>query len=911
MRMSKLWLRARAGAESVGLDATATSEYWRGLTLSARVEYADLSAKASLRATNIRPRAWIERYLGKMPVGVSVDAVHLRAEARTDARTSLECEIDVGTESLGIARAGERVDIPDVGVKGLVRIGEQETIIGVNDVRLGGSRITEGELRYSAKDGSISGNSGFNLDVAQAMDYTRRLVPPSVREVLASFQPVTGRAQGRVKLGVGPPGWSVAVDIGKSDVAVQVRDLPGPVHLASGAVEIDGRKVKLDRVALSMPAGKVLLSSLQYLFKDGSAAGDASIDLDVAQSLELARRALPQENREALAAIETAAGHVEGNVKLAFGRGTWKMGVDVTKSDATLGVRQLPGPVRITRASVAAGPASVTIDRAAVSLLDASAVASVTLDDFKGGPRARGAIVDGTIGEKFLTWVWQLAKLPERYEPATPIRVAASRISRDPDGAVEVQATAQFVAGPNVAVDLGWAAGALDIRRATIKDARSDVELALRVKGASFEGRYAGSLSSATIAAAMKRAKMPSGAVSGNLRFGFDREQRQRLIADGELKGEALDLAALIGQPLRIERIDLATDDTVLHVREATVDWAGQRMTLRGDLRRSESGPVIDAQLDSPGINLDALLPAEKEIAAEAGPKPVADGKDPVSRLWPLPVTGRIALRADSLQRRRYKIAPIAATLSLEERRAHLDLEQAQLCGISLPLKFEATPQGYSASVRITAQKQPLEQTAHCLSGEGVAITGLFDLNADVRTQGTLTELQKNLAGTVRADLRDGKVMKFALLGNILSMTNVVSLMKEDGPKLDAQGFPYRALVVAGHFENGFFMVDEGSFQSDALGLAANGWISITDYSSRLTVLVAPFSRLDELVRKVPLLGYIIGGAITSVPVGVSGDIRNPLVVPLGPRAVGSEVLGIFERTLKLPVKLIEPTEVK
>jgi hypothetical protein len=72
-------------------------------------------------------------------------------------------------------------------------------------------------------------------------------------------------------------------------------------------------------------------------------------------------------------------------------------------------------------------------------------------------------------------------------------------------------------------------------------------------------------------------------------------------------------------------------------------------------------------------------------------------------------------------------------------------------------------------------------------------------------------------------------------------------------------------------------------------------------------VLVAPFSRLDQLVRKVPLVGYVIGGTFTSVPVGVSGDIRDPLVVPLGPAAVGSEVLGIFERTLKLPAKLVTP----
>jgi hypothetical protein len=211
----------------------------------------------------------------------------------------------------------------------------------------------------------------------------------------------------------------------------------------------------------------------------------------------------------------------------------------------------------------------------------------------------------------------------------------------------------------------------------------------------------------------------------------------------------------------------------------------------------------------------------------------------------------------------------------------------------------------------MTAQKQQLEQTTLCLSEKRVLITGLFDLNVDVSTHGTIAEFPKNLKGTIRADVRDGEVMKFALLGNILSLTNVASLMKQGGPKLDAQGFPYRALVVAGRFENGLFIVDEGAFRSDALGLAANGWISINDYSSRLTVLVAPFSRLDELVRNVPLVGYIIGGALTSVPVGVSGDIRDPLVLPLGPKAVTSEVLGIFERTLKLPAKLVTPLEGK
>jgi hypothetical protein len=203
MRLSKLSLEARAGAGRMELDATAASEYWTGLALSARVEYADLSARASLSGANIKPQAWMERFLGKLPVGVSTAEVRLRVEARTDARTSVECEIDARTDSVGITRAGERVDIPDVGVNGSARVGAQETIIGVNEIRLGGSRIADGELRFSTKDGALSGHTAFDLDIAQAMDYTRRLVPAPAREVLASLQPVTGRAQGRVKLTLG------------------------------------------------------------------------------------------------------------------------------------------------------------------------------------------------------------------------------------------------------------------------------------------------------------------------------------------------------------------------------------------------------------------------------------------------------------------------------------------------------------------------------------------------------------------------------------------------------------------------------------------------------------------------------------------------------------------------------------
>jgi len=70
---------------------------------------------------------------------------------------------------------------------------------------------------------------------------------------------------------------------------------------------------------------------------------------------------------------------------------------------------------------------------------------------------------------------------------------------------------------------------------------------------------------------------------------------------------------------------------------------------------------------------------------------------------------------------------------------------------------------------------------------------------------------------------------------------------------------------------------------------------------------VAPFKTLDRLVKVLPLIKHILGGKLISIPFRAKGDIADPNVIPLHPTAVGSGVLGILERTIKLPVTIIQP----
>jgi hypothetical protein len=97
------------------------------------------------------------------------------------------------------------------------------------------------------------------------------------------------------------------------------------------------------------------------------------------------------------------------------------------------------------------------------------------------------------------------------------------------------------------------------------------------------------------------------------------------------------------------------------------------------------------------------------------------------------------------------------------------------------------------------------------------------------------------------------------------------------------------------------------SIDGVSMGIACDGKIDFIEKKMNLTVLVAPFRTVDRIVDLIPLVGHVLGGKLISIPFQAKGDLKDPAVIPLPPMAVGSEVLGILERTLKLPITIIQP----
>jgi len=74
-----------------------------------------------------------------------------------------------------------------------------------------------------------------------------------------------------------------------------------------------------------------------------------------------------------------------------------------------------------------------------------------------------------------------------------------------------------------------------------------------------------------------------------------------------------------------------------------------------------------------------------------------------------------------------------------------------------------------------------------------------------------------------------------------------------------------------------------------------------------MTVLVAPFKTIEAILGKIPLLKSVLANKLITVPVRVSGDLNNPNIILLDPKAVGGHVLDIMEGILDLPFKVVDP----
>ncbi len=949
--LRELNVNLRTGAEGVDLELSAASPLWKRLSILGRVEYASLAARAQVE-------------LDALALDKDIPPANVRAQLRTDAKSAVECDFDASLGSLAAAKGklllpagkpphatahfsaidlAQALALARLKVRGLDVIESAEGRVSADaSVTLAphwqaqgaitksdaGVKLAQLPWRLSVHAAQVTA-SGEHVHVKGLRGAVgESTVTDAAAQIDLGKAPRLSAASGRamVKLEQWFP-WlqaqlplkdlaaisgTVEVDLKRlalrfdrpaeldfeavatpRKVSATLAALPEPVRLAGGAIHADRKRVRIAGLAGAIGAstfeGVAAEIDLGKAPGVSAASGRATIKLE--QWFPWLQGKLPLED---VAALSGSLDVALNRMALRFDRpAEADYDAVATGRQVSATLKALPGPLRVASGSVRFGPQIARYEKMALAMLDARVLLSGTFAAAAKGPRIELALEQGELGEKAARWALELASVPPRLEPRTPLRFAARRIAWAPEEPLEVDARIDFDRGPALAAALAWGPGLLEVHRLTIKDARSDAVLGATVAGDRIDTRFSGTLHGHSIPA-MLRQPLPadSGTAQGDMRVTIDRKRPERTTAEGRLRIAALDLSWLAGKKALIERAEILAEGTGGRITGARFGWEDQFFELRGEGRRTAQGTVIDGRIESAGVMLERLLPPRDPNAP----------REKSSALWPLPVSGRVELRSGFVQYKDYRIEPFDGILSLEPKRARLEVKEARMCGVSFPMEVEAEPEQSSAAAHITIKNEPLERTLHCLTGGNVQITGNVDLKAELRTQGQRPHLVRGLTGTVEAEMRKGRVKKFALLGNILSFRGIASLSE-----IKEEGFPYRTMTAKGRFEGGQFLVEESFFDSDAVRLAAHGKVDLLGANSQLNVLVGLLTRVDRITGAIPIIGDIFGGSMTALPMAVHGDIRDPIIVPLGPRAITNQLLGIFERTLKLPGKLVVP----
>jgi hypothetical protein len=130
-------------------------------------------------------------------------------------------------------------------------------------------------------------------------------------------------------------------------------------------------------------------------------------------------------------------------------------------------------------------------------------------------------------------------------------------------------------------------------------------------------------------------------------------------------------------------------------------------------------------------------------------------------------------------------------------------------------------------------------------------------------------------------------------------------------PDLNKQAFPYRMLTAKGRIEGDSVVNDEIIIQASPLIVTGQGRIDLQRKQVDVNGLVSVALPVHQVIKRIPLVGAIVGGSLVGIPLRVRGSLDRPEVTYLSPGDVGAEILNLPMRILGAPldaIRLFTPT---
>jgi hypothetical protein len=353
------------------------------------------------------------------------------------------------------------------------------------------------------------------------------------------------------------------------------------------------------------------------------------------------------------------------------------------------------------------------------------------------------------------------------------------------------------------------------------------------------------------------------------------------------------------GKFILTEREYSGLPHNVIKLASTPLTWGESNLLLNGDIFFSTNNIVIDL-----GISLDHVDWVRiKKILDYAKEKKDDFGKLPEE----VSVRAMLKIKSEKFSYNSYIFQPMQVDVTLGSEEVMIAIERADLCNITINGIIKVSDQSLEFYIVPKSQNKQLESTLSCLSNQKTSASGKFNLDGEIMVQAKPETSNRFFSGDLDFSADNGRIYRLGLLSKLFAVLNITEIYRGEAPDLTGEGFAYNTMEIKADFNGKKLVMQQCAIDGASMDIACEGEIDLADNKINLVILVAPFKTVDRIVKHIPLVGGVLGGKTISIPFRAKGDLDDPDVIPLSPTAVGSGILGIFERTLKLPITIIQP----
>ncbi len=766
--------------------------------------------------------------------------------------------------------------------------------------RLGSSEAHDGSLKvgFKGKDAPFHLDTLASADMKALQSILRQLVKNDafIKE-LDAVQVMGGSARGRLILGESIGHLKTRAELSAFDLSARYRRIPYPVHISGGFFTYDDAGVTARGLSGTVGAssfrglaGTLRLGDSPYLDIRSTAANIALQELfPWLKSYKALKERLSDISGLSGVAVLSSS-RLQGPLPEP---GAWQFALRGRVENVRAISPGLPAPLILTAGDFEAQPRHIAFTAVKARMLDASLTASGYLQ----GHAKADVSFSGTIGSSAFGWMKGPAGVPRWVRDQEGVALRQAHLTFVKNGAVSFTSDFILQKGPHVFLDMVKEPGRITVKKLLIEDNASSAALSLDLSKEVTAFGFSGDLAPATLARLLTMEGYGAGRLHGNFSARLLKHGSLALDAGGTLSADDIVFSPNGKKPVSVDRLSLSAGNGRISVKEALMRYGQSTLLLKGDLRAERDSMLIDMHGAADTLAWD-------DIRSLIGAKDKKAGT-----LADVPLRGGLKLTAREFTYGKAVVSPLKASITFSGREVLIAITHADVCGISVPGLFTVSSKGISMALYPLAENRRLDSTVACISaltGIPEQVTGAFTLAGAITAQGNYDRFRDALKGAVYFRATDGRIYHDPHLVRLLAFLEITEVVR-GLPDLRKEGFAYRTFSARVELNHGRLEFRDGLLDGPYMKIAAQGVADLADKQLDIRLLASPFRSVDRLLENIPVIRNLLGGTFISIPVRITGDIADPRITYFSLSDADSGLLGIMEKTLRIPFRIIEP----